>query len=328
MNSIEYTEQIRSRVLRMLSFSFMFIVTLLAMFNIFFHGQYLFAALELIFSAFSLYVFVSTKNKPCHKNIILAYISYIALLIFLGTYLLPITDVLFLWGFFFPTVSYLLLGSRIGFRVTLAALVILGAIIVLRLTSDSPLSPEPVLINFFTCYLAIWCMSHYFELSRSQANNSLSRLASTDALTGTLNRLAFSSQFETHQGKYLLLIDIDNFKQINDNFGHPVGDQVLKKVADALIASVGGQNVYRIGGEEFCLWLPCVDAESAQQQADQIREHIAALSYQAKGHELTLTFSAGIVEYRSDLTEQALLSQADKLLYKAKSGGRNQVIAA
>ncbi|MFW7358210.1 MAG: diguanylate cyclase domain-containing protein [Brucella sp.] len=152
----------------------------------------------------------------------------------------------------------------------------------------------------------------------------LERLSETDPLTGLLNRRAIERQFEQLQSEgfaAMAVIDIDYFKTINDLNGHGVGDEVLKAVASALQA---GPTVraYRLGGEEFVLLLRGADANI---QAELRRQAIPAIvAHTILGIERPVTASMGITEIGDGEDFATLYDRADKLLYEAKSAGRNQ----
>ncbi|TWU57756.1 Response regulator PleD [Rubripirellula reticaptiva] len=170
----------------------------------------------------------------------------------------------------------------------------------------------------------------------SNRNRELQILASKDALTGCLNRRAFSEAFDeiwktmqsTGQAVSCLMIDNDHFKNVNDTFGHPVGDEVLRQVASILNDQFSPPTlVCRYGGEEFCIVMPDTSIEAAIEQAEQVRSSIEAVQLAAVP-ELRLTASIGVSEScYGAASPQALIAQADECLYRAKDGGRNQVIA-
>lgn len=170
-------------------------------------------------------------------------------------------------------------------------------------------------------------------------NEELERLASRDSLTGCLNRRAFYALFEEafaegrEQGNELccLMVDIDLFKRVNDEFGHAVGDQAIQAVADCLQSGIRLTDmVGRYGGEELCLMFPRTTLGEATILAERLRARVAAEAgsrvRMASG--MTLTVSIGVstsaLGARSPLE---LIDQADRALYAAKESGRNCVMA-
>ena len=124
----------------------------------------------------------------------------------------------------------------------------------------------------------------------------------------------------------ILLIDIDYFKKINDTYGHPVGDIVLKKISRIMKAEVESIDIFaRFGGEEFSVILVDSTLESAIETAERIREVVEKTIIEIEDIKLGITISIGVAEriYNEDVL--SVLSRADKALYKAKGNGRNRV---
>jgi diguanylate cyclase len=170
-------------------------------------------------------------------------------------------------------------------------------------------------------------------------NGELERLASRDPLTGCLNRRAFYALFEKafaesrEHGSELccVMVDIDNFKRVNDQYGHAVGDQAIQAVANCLSAGLRlTDTVGRYGGEEFCLMFPRTALAEATALAERLRIRVGteAGSRLRMVSGLTLTVSLGVSALAFGArTPLELIDQADKALYAAKEGGRNCVMA-
>jgi diguanylate cyclase (GGDEF)-like protein/putative nucleotidyltransferase with HDIG domain len=170
----------------------------------------------------------------------------------------------------------------------------------------------------------------------------LEHRARTDPKTGLYNFAHFSAQMEAtlenaqrHSGRLaVVVVDLDHLREINNRFGHLVGDRVILAVADAL-ASTGEPNATaaRFGGEEFCLLLPGASLEEARQCAETVRERVAAMRFReedrVEGAAATVTLSAGVSCFpdHGD-TPEALLKAADRAVYQAKADGRNRVRTA
>lgn len=167
------------------------------------------------------------------------------------------------------------------------------------------------------------------------AVEEVGRLAAHDTLTGLLNRRAFSLAAEREianarlsgQPLAIALGDIDCFKELNDSHGHPVGDQVLKVIAERLQQSVRGHDlVCRWGGEEFLCLFTGIDQEQAEQAVERIRKTIFTRPIQTSSGPLSVSITFGVAAIGLDL-EQTILA-ADRALYRGKQGGRNQVVGA
>lgn len=174
------------------------------------------------------------------------------------------------------------------------------------------------------------------EYRRSQQEH-FEVLAFTDALTGAVNRHQFnkvlaeeiSRAIYEHQPLSILLLDIDYFKKINDNFGHAIGDEVLIMFYRACKDVVRNADVVaRIGGEEFVIVLPNTNAQNACQFAERLREKIQQLDIIVDENKVELTVSIGVSQWLNDTFSCAedFVADADKLLYQAKAQGRNKVV--
>lgn len=164
-------------------------------------------------------------------------------------------------------------------------------------------------------------------------NRIMERLSKTDALTGLYNHKTFQNYLETlvHQADHtglqlqLAVLDIDNFKMINDNFGHSTGDAVLKHVAAALLEkSATNDVVARYGGEEFAIIFTEKSFEETLGRLEDMRQTIADLKHPeiAGGN---VTISAGLQNHYSGLSKSEFFKKADAHLYEAKRGGKNQI---
>jgi len=176
------------------------------------------------------------------------------------------------------------------------------------------------------------------ELQRDLEN--VRREALTDGLTGLANRKAFDNELvrieeEARQNGTtfaLLMVDIDHFKSFNDNYGHQIGDQVLRLVARTLTDGVKGRDIAaRYGGEEFILILPDTPLNAAVIVGNALRKVVATKDVinRNSGEKLgRITMSVGVAEYNPGEPVSELIERADAALYTAKHNGRNQVAAA
>ncbi len=155
-----------------------------------------------------------------------------------------------------------------------------------------------------------------------------------DSLTGLLNHTKIKEQLEVEvnrarrQGRSLafVMIDIDRFKLVNDTYGHPTGDRVIKSLSHLLQQRLRRTDIVgRYGGEEFAVILTDTDGPTAAKLLDEIRAAFARVRQQADGGEFSVTFSCGVAEFSRFGSAADLGSAADKALYEAKRGGRNRV---
>jgi chemotaxis family two-component system sensor kinase Cph1 len=172
------------------------------------------------------------------------------------------------------------------------------------------------------------------------ANERLAALASTDSLTGMANRRSFDERLQkewaragrTHRSLALIIIDLDFFKQYNDQYGHIMGDECLKQVAKALQVGRNATDLEaRIGGEEFSVLLPDTEIEGAISVAETVRAYIQKLQLpHAKSPLGVVTASFGVATVTAGSTEttENLVRAADRALYEAKRQGRNRVVRA
>jgi len=173
---------------------------------------------------------------------------------------------------------------------------------------------------------------------RTRLYEQAERLATTDGLTGLLNRRTFNAQLQGrlreaqryNHALSLLLLDIDHFKQVNDTHGHPAGDAVLRGVAAVAQGQARETDIVaRYGGEEMALILPETDAKGAHAIAERIRKAVGAAAHATERGNIQVTVSVGLVTWPGAAqTPEDLLEAADRALYRAKQSGRNRVVAA
>lgn len=165
---------------------------------------------------------------------------------------------------------------------------------------------------------------------RKSLEAQLTVQATTDPLTGLLNRRAFIERVDTElamrANTTLAMLDIDHFKLVNDTHGHPAGDLVLQAFADICRAAVGADAVVgRIGGEEFAVLLAGLAVPEAEPVLERLRAAIQATRIDIGGETVTITASIGATEIAAGPTASELLKRADRALYEAKNAGRNRL---
>lgn len=177
---------------------------------------------------------------------------------------------------------------------------------------------------------------HSLRVSRAE----VARLSRTDALTGVANRRAYESSLATLWNHFarsegtlsLLVLDLDHFKRINDEFGHAAGDACLKSVASLLAARFQRslETVARIGGEEFAVLLPGITIESALKRAEIVGVELAQLRTEYEGKKISMTVSIGVgaAHWGLDSNPTNFFARVDAACYAAKAQGRNRVVRA
>ena len=175
------------------------------------------------------------------------------------------------------------------------------------------------------------------ETEIKRKNVELELLATRDPLTGCYNRRAFFDLFEKaledankhNRALSCIMLDIDHFKQVNDNFGHTIGDEAIRMVTDVLNNHLSNKDgiVGRYGGEEFCVVLPGSDIDQAVRIAEHYRQTIQSVSKGFCVEDVSITASFGVTSNTDTAIDcSQLLDNADKALYAAKESGRNKVI--
>ena len=153
-------------------------------------------------------------------------------------------------------------------------------------------------------------------------------IATIDYLTQVNNRHGLAKRIQELNQKVssydLVVFDIDNFKSINDNFGHLIGDEVLKDFAYELTVYFRSENVARFGGEEFIV-LSTLEREELAKVLEMFQQEFNSRKYNKQGKEFTIGFSAGVAKCKKSSSHEKALRTADKLLYKSKSLGKGQI---
>jgi diguanylate cyclase len=212
---------------------------------------------------------------------------------------------------------------------------------------NSSSSPEAIvsylLLSTRSMQASMEEMRQEIQESKQEINSLQDRLKSaveealSDPLTGLINRKGLSLAIESlvlpletsNSYPCLLMLDIDHFKKINDTFGHPLGDRVIKVVADILKSQIKGKDTAaRYGGEEFCILLPETELSDAAKVAENIRQAIENSQIKrASDNQIIcrMTISIGVARYQPNETILGLFERADGALYQSKNEGRNRV---
>ena len=198
-------------------------------------------------------------------------------------------------------------------------------------------APHPVQIISFIAVMSTALLGSigFVLMVKERTDREIMHLAMTDSLTQVPNRRALMEHAEHALARRsgtplaLLMIDVDNFKLINDTHGHPTGDEVLRKVAGRLAGRLRGHDLLgRYGGEEFCVVAPDTDTGGALTLAESLRETIASAPFATEQGELSVSVSIGISHSPPNIKRELkeVLTEADAALYTAKHTGRNRVV--
>lgn len=238
--------------------------------------------------------------------------------------------------------ALLSLGAPLGWLAICWALGIAPTAVI----ADEPLLMLYLLVPTMAVFVIVGFLLGVQWERLCEVNDKLNELATRDALTGLLNTRSFwqdvtkeCARARRHGNKlHILVIDLDHFKQVNDTYGHLVGDELLKAVAGAMAEEIrDGEELYRVGGEEFSALLLDVDGEQARGVAERLRKAVAAVRLPVprpagssgieRVEELDVTVSIGAAGLNSP-QPQELYDLADQALYTAKEKGRNRVVLA
>lgn len=300
-------------------------------------GNYLLASSELLASAILMWGawrIVTVRNLlPWIYLYLLPTFSFLLYIIVIP----QASKTAFVWIYTIPVLSYLLLGRRRG---SLLALPFVAAACLLYLQSYPVRLDAAGLIdlgNAVFCGLMLIIFVHLYETRRASAYQQLERMARTDALTGVASRGSFQQSLERSireaersQGKLVLVIlDVDHFKAVNDQYGHDAGDQALRHICNNLGQRLRVTDTLgRLGGEEFGLLLRNTDRAGAEPLIETLREQISKTPLNYGGMSIALSVTMGLAEWPQDgRSAEPLYRSADRRLYRGKDLGRNQLVS-
>jgi len=254
----------------------------------------------------------------------------------------------FLWAFVFPPMAFSILGEKKGM---IASMLFFFVSLFLMVAPEGMVLYSPysrfVIFRYTVIYLILTFIVYYYEVSQQQLlrhiENEKRRYeieSKHDPLTITrlLNRRGALEQFEKELDRQLrlgrpftfILGDIDDFKKLNDTYGHDAGDYVLKTVAQIMQNQVRGIDCpVRWGGEEFLIMLIETELEGGKSVAERIRKKIESTDFVYKGTKLTVTMTFGMSQWAGpDDDIDTCIMRADKALYRGKESGKNKVVVS
>lgn len=204
----------------------------------------------------------------------------------------------------------------------------LGQILLYRKTSFS--TKEVATLESYLCHLILPLKNalNYLQALNAALYDSLTKLRNRSSLNSALKREIKLSNRQ-QQPLSLLVVDIDNFKSINDQYGHLAGDKVLIKTSSIIKQTIRETDLpFRVGGEEFLVILNNTNPIGAQKLAERLREETATCLLKKNGQVIRFTVSVGLSFYQHKETISSFISRADQAMYKAKQLGKNKVISA
>lgn len=298
------------------------------------------ARVDYIYACITLILLVVAYYSPRRFTLILNLFLAASFLTFVAALVaVPEDKFRVIWFYLLVMVAFFLGGSATGVAAALFSLVA-----ILGINSLVDLQLNDVTMN--TMLVGLVAMSfvvHVFakrtrEYSSlvDEKNSQLTLLATEDPLTGIKNAryfhdngarlIALSKRSDCPLA--LLYLDVDHFKQVNDRYGHHMGDEVLISLAQTVKSALRKTDVFaRIGGEEFCVILPDTGAQGAMVMAEKLRSLIASQPISLDGETLAITVSIGVTELQQDdESMRPLQMRADTALYQAKNTGRNRVM--
>jgi len=300
-------------------------------------GNHVFASLELIAT---LLLFWFAWRFPTVRNPLLVVNLYTVLVFSFLLYIIVMpgaSATAFVWAYLAPVLCYLLLGRvgggllRVPFGLLAVALYLFKYEIPLDATSLIDLG------NAVACGVLIILFMHVYEGRRTEAYQELQRIARTDALTGVANRGSFEQSLiqsiheaeRSHNPLTLVILDIDHFKMVNDQWGHDAGDKALQHTCSVLGERLRiTDTLGRLGGEEFALILRNTDRVRAEPLVEALRVQLCNTPLQYGKHSIGLSATFGLAEWPLDgRTVDELYRCVDQRLYSGKGRGRNQVVS-
>ena len=324
------TNPLRISLLKGLSLLVGILMAIYSPINILYLDMPLIGAIEIAISLFSFYCFWSAKSgkaKVYHSYLL---VLFTTLLIYLAAYSADIRALSFLWGLALPIIYYIMFGAKQGFYFT-CLIILPSAFIIFSHSPSEQFISYRAITNYTLAHFFIWFLCHLYEKQHKQDKEQLQKMALNDALTEVKNRHALEKHFKKLERNEtqanVLLIDIDFFKLVNDEFGHSIGDHVLIEMAKCLQQHADVDTIYRLGGEEFVVLFEEVSIEDTYQKAEKIRYAIEQHTFHSHDLGLHLTVSIGIAQSSLGYTMNDALHRADNKLYQAKNKGRNAVCA-
>lgn len=301
-------------------------------------GSYPLAFVEIAMGVYSIIVYRAIRHTRHLERWIIAYLIpfFTAMMFAMAT---PrATSAVHAWVLLIPIISHLLMGRRLGLAVSVFYMGIAAVIFLFRHQDQPEMMQALPITNIAVISLCILVFSHVYEVTREMSERQLMKIAQTDPLTGLANRARLSDIFEHEKNRArrysspisVLVLDLDHFKDVNDDHGHETGDKALQHVARIFRECLRATDLAaRLGGEEFGILLSNTNSQQALEVAEKIRTAVASTPLAINNNVIRLTLSGGVAELGIDGdTLRELVREADIRLYQAKDAGRNQIVPA
>ena len=294
----------------------------------FYMGHPVLSLLQGIYGLFLLFIYYLLKKNIFETSILIHVITFSGLIFLSGTAIF--SDKIFIyWFYLFPVFLYFIFGIQKGAVINVIFGILLTGVLLSKVLQNQ-LKAEDAL-TIFLSFTAVGYIASILEISRLKIENKLKVISNTDFLTEILNRRGFEEALHIeveNARRYkapfcLLFLDIDHFKAVNDEYGHKIGDKVLRK----FVENVGKglritDQFFRIGGEEFAIILRNTDLTGGKFLSRRIISNIRNLRVSPVGE---VTASLGLIQYSEISDVDDLMKRADKMLYKAKNNGRDRM---
>lgn len=299
-------------------------------------GRWPLALAEIGMVLFSVYVLHSIRDSDRIERWALIFLMPLCITMVFSMMLPSSSITEFSWILIIPVLAHLLLGRHAGLLISCSLMAVTALLFWYKHQGQPDVIAALPVANTALVAVCILVFSHVYEVTRERSELRLLDLAQTDALTCLPNRIRLKEVFERERKQAereqkpfsLIVLDLDYFKAINDDFGHEAGDLLLRRVADELRQCLRASDLpARLGGEEFGVLLPNTSAVQAAEVSEKIRSRIESTEVLFEGKRLGVTLSGGIAELGTDGDDlRSLLRAADNRMYEAKAAGRNQVV--
>ncbi|TEW46778.1 GGDEF domain-containing protein [Psychromonas algicola] len=277
-------------------------------------------------------------KKPIQPWLAFVGVSTVVIVFMIGIFTNNAEDGISIWLAIMPFICFMFLGEKLG----LITSIMFNALFIAALVYFCTMHPHKGFnfLGVITSAGALGCstvLAWVYADNRTKLIALLSKQARTDTLTSLLNRRGLMSYFDLFIHLYkkngqdlsVLIIDLDNFKRINDNFGHDIGDEFIISCANLIKAELGETDIAaRLGGEEYIVLMPDTDLKKAENYAKKVKNAIENLTVNsADNSQVKVTASIGITCATKECSSfQVLYKAADEALYQAKHNGRNCII--